>query len=198
MDAAPTLPFRCACEQIAGSVRDTLPGRTTFVICHCSSCQAFARHFSAEKRILGDADGTELLQIPCASLRLDRGVDKLGCIHLTNKPTLRWYATCCDTPLFNSYKNARWPYITVLLANTEESARPPFVARPAGHLFLSNTDKPTAHLRAAFVPQLVGGVVKRMVRDVLSGDRKRTALFARETFAPIATPRRVGKTGDIS
>ena len=190
MVAAQILRLQCECGEVAGRL-EVVDGRRDYVVCHCTDCQDFARLFDAEARILDEADGTHLLQTRCATLKLEQGGDELACIHLTDKPTLRWYASCCDTPMFNTYTNAKVPYITTLLANCDSEHKNRVAGELLGHLFPGDAGAKGEGFEQAPMLKLLRGVGSRMVRDILSGDRKRTALFDAETLQPIATPRRL-------
>jgi hypothetical protein len=96
------LSFSCRCGSVAGILIKPGPSVGDHVVCHCTDCQAFAKRLNAEDRILDLHAGTALYQGRCATMRLLGGRDLLACLHLTQKPTLRWYARCCDTPMFNT------------------------------------------------------------------------------------------------
>src|SRR3546814_13709220 len=74
----------------------------------------------------------------CSSdlLRLDTGRDQLACVHLTDKPMLRWYAACCRLPLFNSHANGKLPFFTAQFVACDPATRDRLIGPPRGHLFL--------------------------------------------------------------
>lgn len=161
------------------------------VVCHCTDCQAFTTQLGAADRVLDAHAGTALYQGRCATMRLDTGRDRLGCLHLTDKPTLRWYARCCGTPLFNTYRNGRIPYITTLVANCDPDRRAELLGPPIGHLFTEEATGDVRHLPKLSVAKLMRRFAWRMIRDILSGDRRRSALFDPVSLQPTATPIRV-------
>ena len=133
------LPFSCRCGAVKGVIERAGPREGDFVVCHCTDCQTFANRFDAGDRVMGDQDaGTPLYQSRCARMRIESGRDRLRCIHLTEEATLRWYAGCCDTPLFNSYKNGKIPYVTTLVGNCDAGARARMLGEPIGHLFVDD------------------------------------------------------------
>lgn len=184
------LSFACACGTVSGELIGAGPGAGDHVVCHCTDCQAFAARFGAAGRILDHHAGTALYQCRCAAMRLVTGRDRLACIHLTRKPTLRWYARCCGTPMFSTYRDGRIPYITTLVANCDPDRREQILGPPIGHLFAREGSGDVRHL----VPMSMAGMMrrffKRMVRDIIAGDRRRSALFDPQTLVPIATPER--------
>jgi hypothetical protein len=157
-------------------------------VCHCTDCQAFAKGLNADDRILDVHAGTALYQGRCAAMRLLIGRDRLACLHLTEKPTLRWYARCCDTPMFNTYRNGRIPYITTLVANCDPDQRGRLLGPPIGHLFTEEATGDVSHLRRLAMATLMRRFFKRMITDIIVGDRKRADLFDPGTLAPIAPP----------
>ena len=108
------------------------------MVCHCADCQRFARRFDAAERMLDSHGGTALYQSRCARVRIESGRERLACIHLSEKPTLRWYALCCGTPMFNTWANGRVPYITTLLGNCDLEAVRRALGSPIGHLFVAD------------------------------------------------------------
>ncbi len=121
-------------------------------------------------------------------MRLVRGRDRLACLHLTEKPTLRWYARCCDTPMFNTYRNGRIPYITTLIANCDADQRERLLGPPIGHLFIEEATGDVSHLKPLPMATLMRRFFKRMITDIIVGDRKRAELFDPHTLDPIASP----------
>lgn len=185
------LPFACRCGAVQGLLVGAGPRAGDHVVCHCTDCQAFARRLGQADRILDANAGTALYQTRCAAMRITTGRDRLACLHLTEKPTLRWYAACCDTPMFNTYRTGRIPYITTLVANCDPQLRDALLGPPIGHLFTTEATGDIAHLTPMSMRAMMRRFFGRMVADVLSGDRRRSALFDPRTLAPIATPTRV-------
>ena len=183
------LPFSCRCGAVTGVIEKAGPREGDFVVCHCTDCQTFANRFDAGDRVMNEQDaGTPLYQSRCARMRIESGLDELRCIHLTEGPTLRWYAGCCDTPLFNSYKNGKIPYVTTLVGNCDEGLRTRLLGEPIGHLFVDDDPACTGPVRRLSMNTLMRRFFVRMVRDIVSGDRRRSALFDPETLEPIAAP----------
>ena len=180
--------FACACGAVAGEIERATPAEGDHVVCHCSDCRDLVRLLGKEARILDAHGGTALYQSRCARMRFDRGRDKLAGLHMTDAPTLRWFTTCCDTPLFNTYRNGRIPYLTTLLANCDPHGRKR-LGEPLGHLFLGEAAGDTSGLVPLSMNRLMRRFFRRMIKDMLSGDRRRSALFDPQTLDPIATPR---------
>ena len=195
---AAELPFSCRCGAVRGVIRKATARQGDFVVCHCTDCQAFANRFDAGDRVFGEDAGTLLYQSRCARVRIDRGREELRCLHLTKEPTLRWYACCCDTPLFNSFKNGKVPYITTLVGNCETETRKRLLGEPIGHLFVDDDPTCTGPVRRMSEKALMRRFFVRMVKDFVSGERRWSALFDPETLEPIAAPTRPTKENTVN
>ncbi|WP_447755704.1 DUF6151 family protein [Sphingopyxis fribergensis] len=185
------LSFACDCGAISGAILDVGPGQGDHVVCHCTNCQDLTRHLGHADRVLDAHGGSALYQSRCASLRIDTGRERLACVHLTDKPTLRWYASCCGMPLFNTYANGKLPYITTQLAACDPAKRDTLVGPPRGHLFTQDGIGDTSALPKMSMGQLMRRFFPRMIRDLLSGNRRRCPLFDAKTLEPIAKPHRL-------
>jgi hypothetical protein len=184
------LPFACRCGAVTGSLTEAGPGVGDHVVCHCVDCQAFARHLGAGDRVLDEHAGTALYQGRCATLRLHTGRERLASLHLTDKPTLRWYARCCDTPLFNTYRNGRVPVLTTFVANYAPDRRAA-LGPPVGHLFLHEATGDVRHLKPLSTAGILRRFLPRMVRDIVTGARRRSPLFDPRTLEPVVAPEKV-------
>lgn len=187
------LPFTCKCGSVAGVIRRPGPEAGDRLVCHCDNCRQFAHFCGAQNHVLDAHGGTDLYQSRCTRVEIRQGREDLACVHLTDKPTLRWYAGCCRSPLFNTYANGRLPYITTLLANCEANASDSLLGRPRGHFFLKDAPESARGLPAGSVASSLLRCGLRIAKDTVSGDRRRSALFDPETLEPIATPHRLDK-----
>ena len=188
---ASDLSFACECGAVSGMLLNVGPAQGDHVICHCTDCQDLTRHLGHASRVLDAHGGSALYQSRCARMRLDTGRDRLASVHLTDNPTLRWYATCCNMPLFNSYANGKIPYITTQLAACDPAKRGALVGPPLGHLFTDDGIGDTSALPKMSMGQLMRRFFPRMLRDLFSGDRRRCELFDAKTLEPIAKPHRL-------
>ncbi|MBB3035130.1 DUF6151 family protein [Alteriqipengyuania lutimaris] len=182
------LPFSCRCGAVRGTIGKAGPRHGDYVVCHCTDCQNFANRFDAAQRVMDGDAGTLLYQSRCARMRIERGLGELRCLHLTEKPTLRWYAQCCDTPMFNTFRNGKIPYVTTLVGNSEAELRGRLLGEPIGHLFVEDDPNDLGPVHRMPMSKLMRRFFIRMVKDILSGDRRRSPLFDSRTLEPICAP----------
>jgi hypothetical protein len=187
---ATDLSFACRCNSVTGVILDAGPRQGDHVVCHCSDCQDLIRYLG-HPDLLDSQGGTALYQSRCARMQLTSGKDKLACLHLTEKPTLRWYAQCCRAPLFNTYANGKVPYLTTHLSACERGLSDRVLGPPRGHLFLEEARGESDSLPRLAFSKLMLRFFLRMIPDLLSGDRRRSELFDPITLAPIAEPSRL-------
>jgi hypothetical protein len=55
--------------------------------------------------------GTDVVATLPSCVQLTGGLDALACMSLTEKGLLRWYASCCRTPIGNTMGDYRFPYV---------------------------------------------------------------------------------------
>lgn len=165
-----SLPLKCRC----GAVRGEMQPARAFVraTCYCKDCRAYARFLGASG-VLDDAGGTDVVPTAPAAVRLSSGVQHVACMSLSPKGTLRWYAACCRTPLGNTSRNTRLPYlglVTACLDATSQQLQATF--GPAGRCVL-NTGSATLPVRATPLAFAWGGVriMAGMLSASLRGER---------------------------
>lgn len=100
--------LRCRCGTLRGHVALPALGRA---VCYCRDCRAYARFLGRDGELLDDAGGTQVVAALPKRVRLEHGVEALACMMLTPRGILRWYASCCDTPIGNTPRTARLPYV---------------------------------------------------------------------------------------
>ena len=142
--------------------------------------------------MLEQAGGVSLYQTRIGLFTVATGSDKLACIHLTDKPLLRWHTTCCDTPLLHTVHSGRFPFVTVLDRICDAQLRETVLGPPKGHIFPESATEPLDGNapRASFV-RIMRRFLQRLLHDYLTGDFRRSPLFDHRTQRPIAVPRRL-------
>jgi Family of unknown function (DUF6151) len=140
--------------------------------------------------ILDDRGGTEVIQTLPVNVRFTEGTEALACMRLTEGGLLRWYTSCCRTPIGNTPANFRVSYVGLVHSCLRNTAGP-----------LENSFGPirmrvnTKSARGEPKPEPVG-MVSTILRVVgmlatarISGSYKRNPFFAADSGTPIVTPR---------
>ncbi len=180
------IPFSCHCGSFQAVINDAGPRHSNHGMCYCVDCQAFARHLSAFGKTTDASGGTEVYQIDPSHVQLLAGQHHLALLRLSPKGLFRWYASCCNTPLFNTMASPKIPFVGVIAANMEA---------PDGALgplnFRYKVDQATGPVEGSQGSMLA--FIARSVKNIgaarLSGRWKKTPLFDLTTLQPIAEPR---------
>lgn len=104
--------FQCRCGAIRGHVRSG--GISNRVVCYCRDCRAFALHLGDADQTLNAAGGTEIVQVAQSRLVFSQGIQHLAVLRLRDKGMLRWYASCCQTPLGNTLRAPQASFIGLI------------------------------------------------------------------------------------
>jgi hypothetical protein len=102
-------PLRCRCGTLTGLVSE--PRKASRGVCYCKDCQAFARHLGKANTVLDAMGGTDIVATLPKYVSFTSGVGSLACLSLTDRGLLRWYASCCGTPIGNTMRDFRVPYV---------------------------------------------------------------------------------------
>ena len=104
------MKLACRCGQVEGRID---PQRVhARASCYCRDCRAFARWLGGPE-LLDAAGGTDILAMAPDGLQITRGFEKVACMSLGPRGLLRWYASCCRTPLGNVPRDPRLYYLGV-------------------------------------------------------------------------------------
>jgi hypothetical protein len=189
MAAGIELPLRCRCGAIRGVARDVAPGKVNHCFCYCDDCQAFAHYLGRADDVLDAHGGTEITQMSPANLALTAGADHVAAIRLTAKGLVRWYASCCDTPIGNTMAASGVPFIGVVHAFIDAPSAALGPIRGRG--FAQSAKGGRAAVPKDGLPDLlmVARVLGKLLYWRLRGDHKRSPLFDARTGRPLAEPR---------
>lgn len=101
--------FQCRCGNVAGEVME--PHKAIRGVCYCKDCQAYANALGQRQSVLDDCGGTDVVATQSKYVVFTQGLQALACLSLSEKGLLRWYAACCNTPIANTLRNHRVPYV---------------------------------------------------------------------------------------
>ncbi len=187
------LPLKCSCGNVSGVVKGIRPSKANHGICYCNDCQSFA-HFLQEPPIFLDANaGTHIVQVSPRRLHLRSGMDDVACVRLRPGGLMRWYASCCNTPLANT-PHPRVPLVGMITAclNHTVTGQPleVFAGECSGRVFADKARGDTSNLPKRF--QAPFGMLYRFAKmnllGLLRGAGRRSPFFHPVTREPIAPP----------
>ncbi len=183
------IALKCGCGAVEGKITDVVASSSAPIVCYCKDCQAFAHYLEQGDDILTKEGGTEVLQIYPCQFQITKGVDKLQSMRLTHKGLLRWYTSCCKTPVANtiSSKMAFTGVIHSLISDkqTLQETCGPIRHHIMGKYALGKPDGVT--LSEKFPPGVMMRVVYKLMFGRLLGKAKPNILFQADG-KPIAKP----------
>lgn len=179
--------FQCTCGQLRGEILE--PGRAMRAVCYCRDCQTYAHLLKRAALVLDAAGGTDVVATPASNVAITAGREHLACVSLSPRGLLRWYAACCGTPIANTPRNWKLPYVGVVHTclhhpDPLERTFPEVELRvntKGAHGAVSRDTTLAGKLRFA-------GMVLRLTGMGLSGAYRSTPLFS-ASGEPVAAPR---------
>ena len=179
--------LQCKCGKINGFVAER--GGTNHVICYCKDCQAFAHFLGSATEILDEQCGSDIVQVLPSSVTFTEGLGRLACMRLTPKGLLRWYASCCRTPIGNTLATPKISFIGLLHSCLE--ARNASITESFGPVVAwvntasaKGSPKPKVQGLGRSLRWFIGAPLKARI----TGDYKRTPFFRAETSEPVVVP----------
>lgn len=193
LDAAPTeLPIRCSCGAVTGVLRGASGSRGNRCVCYCDDCQSFAHFLGRARDILDEHGGTEVFQTTPALLEITSGAERLASMRLTPKGLLRWYTSCCRTPIGNTLASDTLPFVGLIRAclaaddATLERTLGPIRYRSMGRFAKGDTLGLRIHERVPL--GLIARIFRILTAAKLRGDRRRSPFFDPASGKPVASP----------
>ena len=101
--------FQCQCGALQGEIGH--PSRGLRAVCYCGDCQAYAHVLGQPQRVLDSLGGTDVVATQSKYVRFTSNTQPLACLSLSPRGLLRWYARCCSTPIANTPRNWKLPYV---------------------------------------------------------------------------------------
>lgn len=183
-----THPIRCSCGKLEGTLAQT--HRVNRGICYCADCQAFARYLRRAEQILDRSGGTDIIQTTPKNVTFTDGIEHLACMRLTPNGLLRWYASCCNTPIGNTLANYKLSFVG-LVHNCLESA-PVSLDEAFGPIRMqvktrSALGEPKP--KPFGLPRGVLRIAGMLLKARLDGSYKRTPFFIPGSSTPIVEPK---------
>ena len=161
------VPFSCGCGAVAGRLVDVDRKAGSRITRYCADCQTAARELG-HGDLLDARGGSEIYQTTPAHIRLEAGEAHLACLRLSPKGVLRWYAECCDTPLFNTLASPKLCFAGVLVHGVAPDARGPLGPLTA-QTFTESATGEGAPLRKFGFAKTGFNILRRHLRAKLGG-----------------------------
>ena len=181
-------PLQCRCGTLKGNVSSARG--VNRCVCYCRDCQAFAHFLGRADEILDASGGTDVIQTRAANVVFTEGREALACMRLTPNGMLRWYSTCCNTPVGNTVASSKVSFVG-LIHTCLEGAGPALDDSFGPVQAYVNTQSAkgggkSSPLALVAVILRVMGIVARARVD---GSYKRSPFFSPNTGAPVAAPK---------
>jgi hypothetical protein len=180
--------LRCRCGTLKGQVAHTEAANRG--VCYCKDCQAFARFLGRADEILDESGGTDVVATLASNVTISEGASALACMSLSENGLLRWYARCCNTPIGNTTRNFKLPYVG-LVHNCLEKSGTSLDAAFGPVRMRVNTQSATRGRPSATPLATVAAVLRLMVsigRARLGGSYRRTPFFDPQRGTPVVAP----------
>ena len=140
--------------------------------------------------------GTSIFQVSPSRLTITEGERHLACLRLSDRNLLRWYASCCRTPIGNTPGSYKMHFLGLIHAFLDldelempvDKALGPIRAR-AFRRFSTGDRSVINAMPGSFWPFLLGGM-RRIIGAALTGAYRSTPFFD-ASGTPVATPRRL-------
>jgi hypothetical protein len=190
------VPLRCSCGALRGWVRSVGARSGNRCICYCDDCQSFAHFLERADAILDAHGGTDIFQTSPARVDLTSGVERLASIQLRpGSRVVRWYASCCGTPIGNTPADPRIPFVGLIHACIDSgaigSSADAVLGPVRGSVFRRFARGDGAALPAPRTALQVLRIARLILVARLRGDRRQSPFFD-PGGKPVAAPRVLG------
>ena len=181
-------PLHCQCGTLRGHVSHT--ESVCRGVCYCKDCQAYAHFLGKADEVLDEMGGSDVVATLPQHVTFTQGLEKLTCMSLSDKGMLRWYASCCNTPIGNTSRDFKVSHVGLLhncLQDPSTSLDSAFgpVRMRVGMKSAKGTPKAMALSTTVAILQFMA----RLIRARLDGSYKRTPFFDPETGKPRVSPK---------
>lgn len=180
-----TLHFSCDCQKVTGKISQYEASLKQHLTCYCSCCRGFMKHLGCQDKTVDPNGGINVIHLHPRQISFEAGSEYLRPLKLTDKPTYRWYTTCCQTPIATTPKTAVMPFVslsTYVLKNANDRLGP-----VTGHVHLDTALQDMSQLKSQEVSMgyIMKKVVKFMIREIFTRPKTRNPFFDSKTKKPI-------------
>jgi hypothetical protein len=183
------LPLRCSCKTISG-VAHLAGAPHQRLACYCRDCQAFA-WFLGRPELLDPHGGTQIVQTRVARLELHEGRERLACMRLSPTGLMRWYASCCRTPIANTLAKPKVAFVGIISAFWDPDVDANALLGPV-QARINGPGHADAHGHMADIDKFPLAVILGAIRNLIGGQLRRewqpTPFWQLETGTPSVEP----------
>lgn len=182
-------PLQCQCGTLKGYVSP--PEMANRAVCYCKDCQAFARFLErTDDSVLNELGGTEIVATLPRHVHFTQGLEALVCMSLSERGLLRWYASCCNTPIGNTPRDFKTSYVGLI--HSCLAKRAPSLQDSFGRVrMVLQTKSAKGQVKSTPMSSFVTllRIMKSVIATRISGGYKRNPFFVEDSGTPIKHPR---------
>jgi hypothetical protein len=181
-------PLQCQCGTLQGHVSHT--ESVCRGVCYCKDCQAYAHFLGKAGEILDEMGGSDVVATLPRHVTFTQGLEALACMSLSDKGMLRWYASCCNTPIGNTSRDFKVSHVGLLHNCLEDSSSSLDSAfGPVRMRVGMKSAKGSPKAMAVSTTVSILRFMARLIRARLDGSYKNTPFFDPETGTPRVSPK---------
>ena len=140
--------------------------------------------------MLNGLGGTEIVATLPKHVHFTQGLEALACMSLSDRGLLRWYASCCNTPIANTPRDFKTPYVGLIHSCLAKDA--PSLDDSFGPVrMVLQTKSVKGKVKSTPVSNVVTllKIMKAVVATRISGNYKLNPFFVEDSGTPIRQPR---------
>ncbi len=180
--------LHCQCGTLKGFV--TLPAGASRGVCYCNDCQAYAHFLGKADDILDEMGGTDVVAILPRHVTFTQGLEVLACMSLTESGMLRWYASCCNTPIGNTPRNFKMAHVGLVHACLKDPSKA--LERSFGPVRMRVNTKTAKGEPKSMPVSTITSVLRflsSLIRARLDGSYRLTPFFDPNLGTPVTSPK---------
>lgn len=189
--AGTDIAIACRCGEVGAVLKDAGRKTGSHVQCYCKDCQAGAKALGAEDTMM-PRGGTDIFQTVPSAVEITKGHANLAAIRLSPNGLVRYYASCCNTPMFNTLGAPRLSFVGLFVNTMQGDA----VDKAIGKVIAVNSAEcaqPGAGALKSYGFNKAGfNVLARHFGGMMRGATK-TGPFFDDQGQPMVTPRVLSK-----
>ncbi len=174
----PEVSFSCTCGKLCGHLDVASPNVGSHLSCHCPDCRAAAIHLGQPDPA---PDGVEIWQTTPDNVHITSGAEHLAALQLSPKGLYRWYADCCNAPLFSTPRKPRVAIVSMTAKRIKDTAP---LGPQIGWAFKKD---PSGKYRHKGISRIAFRMIRMALGANLSGQWRKTPCFD-ATGAPVVNP----------